>query len=282
MIIAQVTDLHIGFKVPNTERSNRVRFQTVLEDIKAMIRQPDLLLLTGDLAEHGDVESYQVLSECIEDLPFPVLFAMGNHDNRTAFQAVFPDTDWSDGFLQYTIEKWPLRIIVLDTLEPGRHGGAFCEARAKWLDAELSKQPDRPTLIALHHPPINTGIDWMSASSDADWVLRLQKVIQKHDQVRRVISGHTHRTIFTDFAGTTLSVSPAVALQVKLDLAETDSEVPDDRPMIVQSQAGYSLHEWDGTKLTTHTEQFPLADAVVKFDESHAHIVRLTQDLDIS
>ena len=282
MIIAQITDLHIGFEVPPNEPSNLMRLDTVLQDIESMIRQPDLMILTGDLTEHGDSESYRALSDSIRDLPYPVLFAMGNHDSRSAFQNVFPQTKWADGFLQYAIEDWPLRIIVLDTLEPGKHGGAFCDKRAKWLDTELAKQPERPTLIALHHPPIDTGIDWMTTSQDADWVVRLKKVVQKYGHIKHIISGHTHRTIFTGFGGTTLSVSPAVALQLKLDLAEIDCDVPDNRPMVMQSHAGYSLHYWDGKTVTTHTEQFPLANTVVRYDGEHAFIVKLTRDLDNS
>jgi hypothetical protein len=31
--------------------------------------------------------------------------------------------------------------VLLDTFEPGRHGGAFCEARQAWLTAALDEAP---------------------------------------------------------------------------------------------------------------------------------------------
>lgn len=52
-----------------------------------------------------------------------------------------------DGFVQHAIEDWPLRILILGTLEEGRHGGGFCEVRARWLAERLSEAPERPTLI---------------------------------------------------------------------------------------------------------------------------------------
>ena len=81
-----------------------------------------------------------------------------------------PRSEIVDGFIQYAIEGFPVRILVLDTLEVGRHGGGFCEVRAAWLRARLDEAPDRPTLIVLHHPPIATGISWMTENPDADWI----------------------------------------------------------------------------------------------------------------
>ena len=125
--------------------------------------RPDLLLATGDIADNGDdAVSYARLKEAIADLPFPVYPALGNHDSRAAFLADFPDSRSPDGFLQYAIEDLPVRILVLDTLEDGRHGGGFCETRAAWLRARLAEAPERPTLIVLHHPPIETGLSWMT------------------------------------------------------------------------------------------------------------------------
>ena len=52
---------------------------------------------------------------------------MGNHDSRGRLSSFFPRSAGPDGFVQYAIEELPVRILVLDTLEVGRHGGGFCE-----------------------------------------------------------------------------------------------------------------------------------------------------------
>src|SRR3546814_18052035 len=87
---------------------------------------------------------------------------MGNHDDRAHFAAHFPHIPQNDGFVHYVIAQDGRRIIMLDTLEPGRHGGAFCERRAQWLDARLNEDDVTPTLIVMHHPPAEVGIDWMN------------------------------------------------------------------------------------------------------------------------
>ena len=134
MLIAQITDVHLGFEPNNPAEFNRKRLDQTLRALMATKPRPDLLLVTGDLVDTGDDDvSYGRLKEALSALPFPVWFAMGNHDSRGPFLEHFPHIGSHDGFIQYAIEEYPVRIIVLDTLEEGRHGGAFCETRAAWL-----------------------------------------------------------------------------------------------------------------------------------------------------
>jgi 3',5'-cyclic AMP phosphodiesterase CpdA len=253
MLIAQITDIHLGFDRGDPDEFNRQRLDRTLRALLALDPAPDLLLATGDLAEEGDdFVSYQRLKKALAGLPFPVWMAMGNHDSRGPFQAVFPDTPTADGFVQYAIEDHPLRILVLDTLEEGRHGGAFCEVRAAWLRARLAEAPDRPTLIVLHHPPIETGLSWMTENPDAAWVKRLEAIVEAHGNIVAMIAGHVHRAIVTRFAGTTLAVCPSTAPQVALDLRAIDAEQPDGRAMIVADAPAFALHVWNGRTLVTH------------------------------
>jgi 3',5'-cyclic AMP phosphodiesterase CpdA len=253
MLIAQITDVHLGFEPDNPNEFNRKRLDQTLRTIAAMKPQPDLLLATGDLADAGDDEvSYRRLDEALAGLPFPIFCAMGNHDGRDAFRRVFPATRHSDGFIQYAIEDHPLRILILDTLEDGRHAGGFCEIRAAWLRARLEEQPDRPTLIACHHPPLATGLSWMTEEPDAPWIERLRAVVAAHDNIVALICGHLHRQITTLWAGTRLSVCPSTSPQVALDLDSIDPDRPDGRPMIVADPPGFAIHYWNGTELISH------------------------------
>jgi Icc-related predicted phosphoesterase len=104
---------------------------------------------------------------------------------------------------------------VLDTLEVGRHSGGFCETRAAWLAARLAEQPERPTLLVLHHPPIETGLSWMTENPDAAWVERLRAIVAGNGNIVGMISGHLHRVVVTQWAGTTLVVCPSTAPQVR-------------------------------------------------------------------
>ena len=279
MIIAQITDLHIGFDGKEEKCKNTKRFKKVLAELNTQTQQPDLMLITGDLVESGEDWAYEKLKKTLDKIKIPYYLALGNHDNREKFIGTFSDTNFSNGFLQYTIEDWPLRIIVLDTLEVGKHGGGFCDARAEWLHRTLSEQADRPTLIALHHPPIRTGIAWMTIKEDDIWVERLKETLNPFNNIVHIISGHIHRNIFSRVAGTTLSVSLAVAPQVKLDLGDIDPDRPDNRILLTDAPSGYSLHYWDGAHMTSHSGRAPDGNPVIHYDEKHSFVVRHTMDL---
>lgn len=276
MLIAQITDLHLDpQKGPSCGNTHRLR--QVIADINQMKRRPDMVVMTGDLAEQGKGETYKVLKAEISNLKMPTYFAMGNHDDRTAFAACFSNANFNEGFLQYVINGEALRVIVIDTSEPGLHGGAFCQSRANWLATELAKAPGTPTIIAMHHPPTDSGIPWLTTPDNAAWAQRFKAVINPHKNVVHIICGHIHRNIFMRFAGSTLSVASAVALQAKLELAAIDINKPDGRVLLEEANPGYALHHWNGKTMTTHNVTVG-ARSVLHFDQSHAHIVRETLD----
>ena len=92
MLIAQITDIHLGFDPVDPDELNRRRLDSVLAALVEMSPRPDLLLATGDLVEDGfDDTSYERLRAILADLPFRVHFALGNHDSRGDFLAWFPE-----------------------------------------------------------------------------------------------------------------------------------------------------------------------------------------------
>lgn len=275
MLVAQITDIHLGFEPGKPDELNRRRLDRTLAVLTAMVPAPDLLLVTGDIADNGDdADSYRRFREAIADLPFPAFPAMGNHDSRSAFLALFPDQPAADGFLQYAIEQFPVRILVLDTLETGRHGGGFCETRAAWLAARLDEAPERPTLIVLHHPPIETGLSWMTENPEAPWVERLRAIVAGRDNIVAMVSGHLHRPVVTRWAGTILAVCPATAPQVALDLQPMDPEAPDGRPMIVSDRPYYALHHWNGRELVTHFDTVEDHEVLARFSAKRQPMIR--------
>jgi 3',5'-cyclic AMP phosphodiesterase CpdA len=276
MLIAQITDIHLGFDRDDPAEPNRQRLDAVLEALVQTAPRPDLLLATGDLVEDGfDGISYARLRDALVDLPFPVRFALGNHDSRQDFLRWFPEAETAEGFVQYAIEEGPIRILVLDTLEEGRHGGGFCETRAAWLRARLEEEPERPTLIALHHPPIESGLSWMGENGDAPWILRLWEVVAEAQNVVALIAGHLHRPVMTQWAGTALAVCPSTAPQVALDLLPIDPERPDGRAMIVADPPWFGLHLWTGAGLVSHFDTAGGHEVIASYGPELQPLVRM-------
>lgn len=255
MLVAQITDVHIGFDKASPEEHNLLRLRAILRRLAEGPHRPDLLLLTGDLTEDGAPQDYARLATELASCPVPAWPLVGNHDLRAELLAAFPQvTPPPDGFVHYVLDQGPLRVIVLDTLEPGRHGGGFCEARADWLSARLAEAPGRPTLIALHHPPFPAGIPWMDTDPREPWVARLATCLAGQDQVKGLICGHVHRTVLTRWEGLPALICPSSAPAVALDLTPIDPDRPDDRALITDEAPGYALHRWNGREIVSHFE----------------------------
>jgi 3',5'-cyclic AMP phosphodiesterase CpdA len=251
MLIAQITDLHVrpAGRTANGFVEVNAMLESAVAALLAETRLPDVVLATGDLTDNGLVEEYQELRRILARLPTPVHLIPGNHDRRDNLRAVFPDHGYlpGEGFLNYVVEGWPVRLIGLDTVVDGQTHGEICPARLAWLERALSDGGDRPTFIFMHHPPFQTGIYAMDRinclGGDA-----MADLIRRHPNVERVACGHHHRSIQARWAGTIGSIAPSTAHQVMLDFGDA----PDSR--IRMEPPGYHLHLWrPGAGLVTHT-----------------------------
>jgi Icc protein len=276
VLIAQVTDCHIGFDLSDPEEDNVQRLRAVLAELCDGPNPPDLLLMTGDLTHGGEPASYARLAELLAPCPFPVRLMPGNWDDRQALRATFAQTEFADGFVQFDVPLAGLRLMALDTTEPGRHGGSFCEVRAKWLSDRLDADPETPVIIAMHHPPVETGLEWLDCGANEPWIGRFGQAIAGRSQVRAILAGHLHRTIHSSFSGIPLIVCPASAPHVTLDLSVIEPDLPDGRALLVAEPAGYALHRWNNASLTSHFGAAPIGapwPVVTRFDESMAKTV---------
>jgi 3',5'-cyclic AMP phosphodiesterase CpdA len=250
MIIGQITDTHVlpeGRKLGNLIDTN-AQLEAAVCLLNRLSTPPDAVLVTGDLTDDGECESYAVLRARLAALDSPFYLIPGNHDRRQALVDAFPDHAYlpRTGFLQYAIEDHAVRLIALDTLVEGSEDGALCEERLAWLDAALAAEPDRPALVFMHHPPFESGIWWMDAMG-LSGARGLRAVLGRHPQVRLVVCGHVHRPFHSALGSAPVAVAPSTAWQVHLDL------VPESPPRAALEPAAAFLHVWNGDAFVTHT-----------------------------
>lgn len=270
-----MTDIHIGFDPDEKpEELNRIRFRKTLDRVVNSPNPIDMLVLSGDLTDHGDRESFEKTASLLTICPFPIYPMVGNHDTRVELLNAFPDTPTNGGFIQYAVEHEGLRIIFLDTLELGRHGGAFCEARRDWLAAELAAHPATPTLIFMHHPPVVAGIGWMDPGADEAWMQRFGQAVEGHRQILAIHCGHLHRPIHAMFKGIPVSVTASVAPLVAMDLRIVDPDAPDGRDLITTEPPTYALHRWEDAALVTHYEAVNDWDVLASYNENLQPMIR--------
>ncbi len=266
MILVQITDTHIdepGTLVYGHFDTSRALAQAI-ETINAMRPTPDLVLHTGDIASGGSIPRYEAFKRIAGDLTVPLVVMPGNHDDRDAMRAVFGGTSWlplgdSDGdFLHYVIEDQAVRIICCDSVIAGEVPGEMCPQRLAWLDARLGEASDRPTIVALHHPPFYTGMTGTTAKGLRRGGDELDALLRRHPQVVRVLAGHTHRPITAGFGGTIAFVCPTTCYPFGLDTG------PERILNVVKEPPGIAVHLWlpdgspSGPDLVSHVQ--PVGD----------------------
>jgi 3',5'-cyclic AMP phosphodiesterase CpdA len=251
MLLAQISDMHV--KAPGQLLYGRIDTRGFLERAVARLAsldpKPDAVIATGDLVDSGSVEEYRLLAELLAPLDLPLYLVPGNHDRRDGLRAVFGDRPWmpAEGFVQYAVEAGPLRLVGLDTLVEGKGHGALCDERLDWLEARLAES-DRPTVVFMHHPPFDCGIEAFDAMRLDEGSERLAAIVGRHRHVERVLCGHVHRAIQVRWAGTLAAVAPSTAHQATLDLR------PGARMSLTMEPPGVMLHAWTPAGgLVSHT-----------------------------
>ncbi|WP_447553277.1 metallophosphoesterase [Vreelandella sp. EE22] len=183
MRLIQITDAHL-----HADKNARSRtgvpwrqFERVLDQV--ISERPDIVLFSGDISQDETAVSYALACEALERLPCPWFWIPGNHDQPELMAECHP--------LLAEVELGEWRLLLLNTRVKGQ---PFGELGAEQLGAfiERLEQSDKPTLIGLHHPPVEVGAAWMDAiglkDRDAFW-----QSISAYPQVKIVLFGHAHQ-----------------------------------------------------------------------------------------
>ena len=244
MLIAQMSDPHL---LPeDIAVFGKLNTAAALERAVAHLNglELDAVLSTGDLTNDGDGPVYARFARTVSALRAPLFVLTGNHDDREIMRATFADLP-AEGPLCYIVDRFAVRLVALDTLVEGEPHGELGPDQLAWLDARLAEAPDRPTLVALHHPPFRTGIGHLDRSMLRD-ALDLALVIGRHRQVERVACGHVHRPIQRRWAGTVVQTAPSSSHQAELAFGDAPARWICEPPAVLlhywQPEAGLVSH----------------------------------------
>ncbi len=194
MKIIQITDTHLmpsGIAVNGVDPEKQLR--AAVGDILARHADTDLLVITGDLCNHGDSQAYDLLRDILAPVPFKTRLLLGNHDRRPQFVAAFPDHPCDEnGYIQSFIDTDHGRLLFLDSHEADVIGGIYGEDRLKWLDQALEGASDLPVTIFIHHPPFDAGIAHFEHIGMHDDGAVMRRLKTHPGGVRHIVFGHIH------------------------------------------------------------------------------------------
>jgi len=245
-LLVQLSDPHVGATWGVGDPVAGLR--AAVESVRRLPDAPDAVLMSGDLADNALDDEYRIVLDLLGQLGAPFYVLPGNHDDRDALRRNFDLPGAMGTPVQYAADLGPLRLVVLDSTRPGEVPGDLDADRLSWLDAELAREPDRVTMLALHHPPVSTGIaawDEMGLAGAARTALG--DVLSRHPQVRRIVAGHIHRTMTAELAGRAVLTVPSTYVQTRLSFESEEVEFAAEPP-------GFAVHALTDEGLASHVQ----------------------------
>jgi len=239
LLLAHISDLHLDGTDRAAERATRV-----MDHLRGLPRPPDALLVTGDIADHGEPAEYEQAAEILA-APFPVLTCPGNHDVRAAYRKALLGQAAADGPVNSVHHVGGTAILMADSTIPGRGEGLLAPETLAWIATTLDGLDESvPALLAFHHPPValhHPLPDSIRLGRPRD----LAELLEAHPQVVAVLTGHAHTAAAAEFAGRPLAVAPATIWT--LGLPWQGEQLAD-----LDAPPGLAFHIVEDRRIVTH------------------------------
>ncbi len=196
--ILHVTDPHLfaeaGMALRGTVTGES--FEAVLGDVEASGWQPDLVVMTGDVAQDDSRGAYERFRDLVAPLGLPVYCVPGNHDVPPLMEEVLcgePFRYCGTG----VHGRW--LVAGVDSAVEGSPAGHVADAELERIREILATTTAAHALVCLHHPPLPVGSRWLDRvglENGPDFL----DAIAASGKVRAVLFGHVHQA-FEDSAG---------------------------------------------------------------------------------
>lgn len=252
LTLLQLSDLHLyqnvngGLLGVNCQQT----FEATLQHALNFCANPDLLILTGDLAQEPKPAVYQKIYHRLEQTGVCYACIAGNHDvtdKNTAGKhiAVTPINKHLANKKRIVSKHW--QLLFINSGNPGQVNGHIDQATLTWLQQHLT-DCKRSTVIIMHHQPIPVGSAWLDKlgiNNQAEF----WQTVSDYPHLKLVLFGHVHQAFSGCYAHVQVLSSPSTCVQFK---PKSDGFAIDNLP------PGYrwlTLHA-DGT-FTTDVNRLP-------------------------
>lgn len=253
MKFIHISDLHFCVDPkPAALKPGLVNNQRAVADIIERFGDAEFCVATGDIVSDPDEGAYRLAAETYADMPMPMHFIPGNHDDRQMAYDHLPNMRFDDeGFLQ-KVEEFSFGVgLFLDTIKLGSHGGEYCPKRQAWLKQQLSRYAGEPLFIFMHHAPFATGLPAMDTMRlDPAHAEQVGALLASHTGPKQLFFGHYHRAFSGLWKGMAFSCVPSMIVQIGLEVESFD------RSGIVFEPPQYAVVLADADRSVVHYHQY--------------------------
>ena len=235
MRIVHISDSHISLEHPQRTAD----MQACIDVINSAPEAPDAVVHTGDITHTGVAEEYTIAKQVLDKLKAPYFVIPGNKDKRPALIEAFVDEKTickDDEFIQYSVDHFPVRLIMLDTLSDNSNKGRLGEARLQHIKTMLEAEPVKSTAVFMHHTPFEVGaIPDPFQFEDWEEVTKLSTLFSLHRQISGIYCGHIHRSVDGRLGDISASAISCMATDLrKGELTPEERQMPILRSLVLR------------------------------------------------
>lgn len=186
--LLQLTDMHLGANADFEQSgiNTYASFKAVLEEVAGAKNRVDMIVASGDISGDGLASSYRLFAELLDSTKIPYCWLPGNHDDITAMVAnglgTFQD--------KVALAGW--NLLLLNSAVFDRVNGELPASELEQLEKNLQEDPLTPTLIFVHHPPLNVGCEWLDEQKINNGH-ELFNLLGEFRNVKGIFCGHVHQ-----------------------------------------------------------------------------------------
>jgi 3',5'-cyclic-AMP phosphodiesterase len=223
--VVQLSDLHFsttpgGYGFRDTAET----FAAIGADV--LLDPPDLVVVTGDIANEGKADEYELAGDALAALGLPVYCLPGNHDFTDVMHAHLPRPgivvqrsmrigewlflfgDSNDGGVIFDPDRgWSDHPDRMELAEGGIHGHELA-----WLRRQLDLRGAAHAMLWLHHPPAAPGM-----FTRPDFDAQVETLVGAATPVRAIAAGHVHSGIERRLADTPVYFCPSTGVCIDFE-----------------------------------------------------------------
>ena len=252
MKILHMSDLHYRNTYPKVDGSYKSFLPQMtspgifLEMTSAIVvhEQVDLIIISGDLTDDGDVDDYRELKRLFKQYfgHIPHIIGLGNHDNHHVFYEVFEYDKYAknnETHFNHVVDYQDLRIVIFDNTYNSSPNGSFAPSQLSWLKSTLEASQSSRILLVMHHHLLDLHHQVPAIEISDEF-----KQMIENSSIIGIICGHTHHAYEGLFMNKPYALAPSLSFR---GVAEKETG-----HVRFEEFPGYQIIEIDGKDISFH------------------------------
>ena len=191
-----ISDTHICADPPDSpSRLPNRGVEALSSRVRRLPFEIDFILHSGDVCADPLAENYLCARELLRQFELPMYLLPGNHDSAELLKELVDDGEQMRVLRDDHLQLGGYDLVTVDSNGIGdTHAPSLLAEQFATFARHMEQTDGRPTIVALHHPLIKTGVEWL------DETLRIQNGGPIQDILKRqshhivgVFHGHIHQ-----------------------------------------------------------------------------------------